>query len=180
MGGAVSWLLRRQRKCSHLAISLYSLSQKMALTQANSRDGTSVEPQLRWIVGCLSSLVGCLSKPASVFISCPTGLVVLFTFSSCSSTTFVAASCFTVEWIRGVLVAGSDVAAGTVPFGPWTAEAVEVVVVAAAALVVLVVVLMVVVVGSVAETGGSRTSVVAGGGTSPLSSSMTGGQDVSS
>lgn len=90
---------------------------------------------------------------------------------------FVAASGFPVEWICGVLVLGSDVSAGTVIFGPWAAKAVEVVV---AALVVLVVDLMVVVVGSVVGTGWTNTSVVVEGGTSPLSSSMTAGWDVSS
>lgn len=186
-GGAGSWLLQQQKECSQsslpVSLLLYSLSEKMELTTATSRDGPSVEPRLRGVPGYLSSLVGCLSNPGPVFTSWPTGFVVLLTFSSCSSMIFVAASCFTVEWICGVQFAGSDVAGGTVTFGPWTVEAMGSVVAAAlvALVVVLMVVLMVVVVGSVADTGWTSTSVVAGGGTSPLSSSMKSvGWDVSS
>lgn len=43
-------LLQQQKKCSQsflpVVLPLYSLSEKIPLTQANSRDGTNVEPQL--------------------------------------------------------------------------------------------------------------------------------------
>lgn len=164
------WLLQQQKKCSQsflpVVLPPYSLSEKTPLTQANSRDGTNVEPPLCGTLGC-----------CSVFTSCPTGLVVLFTFSSCSSTIFVASSCFTVEWTCGVRAAGSDVAGGTLTLGTRTVEAAEAAVVA----VVVLAALLVVVAGSVVATGWTGDSAVAGGGTSPLSSLATSaGWDVSS